>query len=217
MRDQSDYFRESLRLRQSSTFWSIVAKQRAISSQVTDKRLQELRFELVGRLPVFISMPLTKTLFTAGDDVCHGSPLSGLLFTAPDQWFFPIGDLWAFWHHLRIQGDVLPPLPRDVVFVKNCLDGAFRHARVTVNALNGIDVQHLLPFVKAIARADDDAIGVLAAGARLGHNIGHFTSSAGILHSLPVSGSISTCNSRADSGQETQENCRNIEIVPDSG
>jgi hypothetical protein len=59
-------------------------------------------------------------------------------------------------------------------------------------------------------------IGVLTAEARLGYNMGHFTSSAGILHSLPVSRSTSTCNSRADSGQETQENCRNFEIVPNS-
>jgi hypothetical protein len=52
-------------------------------------------------------------------------------------------------------------------------DGAFRYASLTVNALFGMDVQHLLPFIKTLHWADDNTVGVAAAITRLGNNVSH--------------------------------------------
>ena len=61
----------------------------------------------------------------------------------------------------------LLPFFGDVVFVEDRFDRAFRHARFAVDAFVRMDVQNLLPFVEAFDRANHDAIGVLAAEARL--------------------------------------------------
>jgi hypothetical protein len=52
-------------------------------------------------------------------------------------------------------------------------DWAFRNASLTIDALFGMDVQHLFPLIKALDRANYNAIGVSAANARLGNNVGH--------------------------------------------
>ena len=52
-------------------------------------------------------------------------------------------------------------------------DGAFRHASFAIDALIRMNVQHLLTFIKTFNRADDDAIGVFAAKARLGNYMSH--------------------------------------------
>jgi hypothetical protein len=61
--------------------------------------------------------------------------------------------------------------------IKNGLLWAFRCAKPTIDALIGIDIQHRFPFVKAIGRANDDAILEFAAGAELRYDHWHdFTS-----------------------------------------
>src|SRR5205814_9070088 len=50
---------------------------------------------------------------------------------------------------------------------------AFGDASFAVNALIRMDVEHLLPFIKALNRADDDAVGVLAAEAGLANDVSH--------------------------------------------
>src|SRR5690606_30422107 len=52
-------------------------------------------------------------------------------------------------------------------------DGAFRLAYAAINALIGVDNQHVLALVETIHGADFHAIGVFAADAGFGHDIGH--------------------------------------------
>src|SRR5262249_39377904 len=67
----------------------------------------------------------------------------------------------------------LLPLVGKVVLVEDRLDRALRDARLAVDALLGVDVEHLRPFIEAIDRADDHAVGVFAVEARLGNDVGH--------------------------------------------
>src|SRR5262249_26204003 len=76
-------------------------------------------------------------------------------------------------NHLSVQGRVASPLFRQVILVKNCLYRALGLARVAVNTFFGVYVQHLIAFMKAIARANHHAVGVLAVKARLGDDKGH--------------------------------------------
>src|SRR5262249_52605951 len=59
--------------------------------------------------------------------------------------------------------------------MENRLDGAFRHARLAVDALFGVDVQHRLPLVKALHPAHDDAIRVFAIETRLSYDVSHYS------------------------------------------
>src|SRR5262249_3076106 len=65
------------------------------------------------------------------------------------------------------------PLRRDGIFVEDGPDGALGGARLAVDAMVRVDVEHLPPLVEAVARADRDAVGVLAADARLGNDERH--------------------------------------------
>ena len=66
------------------------------------------------------------------------------------------------------------PLFGEIVFVEDGFDGALRNAGFAVDAFFGVDVEHLLPFVEALNRANGDAIGVLATKAGLGNDVGHW-------------------------------------------
>jgi hypothetical protein len=57
--------------------------------------------------------------------------------------------------------------------MENRLHGTFRDACFTVDALLGVDVQHLFTFVKALDWANDNAICISAADAGLSNNVGH--------------------------------------------
>lgn len=71
-------------------------------------------------------------------------------------------DLRTLRGHFGIERDIVSPLFRYIVFVKNRLDRTFRDAGITIDAMFGIDEQHVLPLVKAVAGTDDDAIGIFA-------------------------------------------------------
>ena len=79
--------------------------------------------------------------------------------------------LWA--GHLFVERDVVLPVFRQIVFVEDCFNRAFRDARFAVNALIGVDDEHRFPFVEALDRADDDAIGVLTVETRFGNDVSH--------------------------------------------
>src|SRR5690349_19247292 len=66
------------------------------------------------------------------------------------------------------------PLGRDVRFGKDRLDGALRHARLAVDAVDRIDPQHHVVLVEALDGTDDTAVRVLAVVARLAYHMGHF-------------------------------------------
>ena len=52
-------------------------------------------------------------------------------------------------------------------------DRAFRHAGFAIDAFIGMNVEHLLPFVKAFHRAHHNAIGVFTGKARLANYVSH--------------------------------------------
>src|SRR5262245_8210741 len=78
-----------------------------------------------------------------------------------------------------VEADELGPLRGDVVFLENRPRGAFRHARLAVDAVVGVDDEHVPPLVEALAGADRHAVGVLAVDARLANDVGHGTRSPG--------------------------------------
>ena len=57
--------------------------------------------------------------------------------------------------------------------MENRLDWALGHAGLTVDALVGVDVDHLVPLVEALDGAHHDAVGVLAGKTGLGDDVGH--------------------------------------------
>jgi hypothetical protein len=80
---------------------------------------------------------------------------------------------WALRGHLCIEGDVIAPPPWNFVFVEDCLDGAFTDACCAIDTFDRVDEQHVFPFVKAICRTNDDAIGVFAPKTWLSHDESH--------------------------------------------
>ena len=59
---------------------------------------------------------------------------------------------WIDLDHLLVQLDVGSTLLRNIVLVKDCFDRAFGNAKLAVNALFGVDVEHLRPDMKALHR-----------------------------------------------------------------
>jgi hypothetical protein len=55
----------------------------------------------------------------------------------------------------------------------NGIDGAFRNAYSTVNALIGVDGEEVGAFAKAVYGADIHTVGVLAADTGFRNNVGH--------------------------------------------
>src|SRR3954469_15993114 len=60
-----------------------------------------------------------------------------------------------------------------VVLGEDRLDRALGHAQRAVDALVGVDHQHVRPLAEAVDRADVDAVGVLAFDAAFGNDVGH--------------------------------------------
>lgn len=79
----------------------------------------------------------------------------------------------AFVTFLAVQCDVRPPFWWNSIIIKYGLLWAFRCAKPTIDALIGIDIQHRFPLVKAIGRANDNAILEFAAGAELRYDHWH--------------------------------------------
>lgn len=74
---------------------------------------------------------------------------------------------------LRIHLDEVRPLRGDISLDKDRLDRTFRDAGFAVDAILGVDVQHLFILPEAFDRADHDAIGVFAIPARLTDDVCH--------------------------------------------
>src|SRR5262249_5852610 len=65
------------------------------------------------------------------------------------------------------------PLSGHVGFRENGFDRALGYAGLAVDAINRVDVEHLLPLVEAFDRADDDAVRIFAVMARLSNCVSH--------------------------------------------
>src|SRR6185503_16837808 len=73
----------------------------------------------------------------------------------------------------RVERDELLLRVGHVVFGVDRLHRTLRHAQRAIDALGGIDYQHVRAFAKAIHRAHVDAAGVLALDTRLGYYVSH--------------------------------------------
>jgi hypothetical protein len=74
---------------------------------------------------------------------------------------------------LCVELNELDPRAGNLGFMEDGFHRAFRDARLAVDAMLWIDVELGAILVKALARADDHAVGVLAVLARLANDIGH--------------------------------------------
>src|SRR5260370_27845233 len=68
---------------------------------------------------------------------------------------------------LGIERGETAPLSGNIGFREDGLDRTFRHTGFAVDAINWVDVEHLLSLPEAFDRADDDAVRVFAVTARL--------------------------------------------------
>lgn len=84
-------------------------------------------------------------------------------------------DWRALGGHSGVQRDVVPPGIGYVLIQEYCVDRAAGHAGLAVDALRGIDVEHLLALHEAPIwdRADLNAIGVLALIAWFTNHVWH--------------------------------------------
>jgi len=92
---------------------------------------------------------------------------------------FPYGSINLFQgsHALGIELNELRPLARDACFREDGLNRAFRNARVAVNAVFRVDVKLVVVLVKAIARANDHAVRILAVPTGLTNDKSHDSNS----------------------------------------
>jgi hypothetical protein len=67
----------------------------------------------------------------------------------------------------------MTPLLGELVLRIDGLHGTDGHARITVDALVGLDCEEVWAFIEAVHRANLDAIGVLAVDAGLGDDVRH--------------------------------------------
>ena len=84
-----------------------------------------------------------------------------------------LDDRRADLRHLGIQCDEVALVGWDILLVEDRLDRTFVEARIAVDALVWVDVQHVLAIAKAIAGANNNAVGVFATETRLGDNVSH--------------------------------------------
>ena len=98
---------------------------------------------------------------------------SSVLFDRRPHRVFAFGDDGAVEGHFGVQGGVIGPFRRKVVFVEDCGRRAFGHARLAVDAFFRVDEGHRFPLVKAFDGANRHAIGVLAVEAGLGDHVRH--------------------------------------------
>src|SRR4051794_28410383 len=75
--------------------------------------------------------------------------------------------------HFRVEGDEFALVRWDIVIGVNRLYRALGNASAAINAGDGIDIEHLLPFPKRFGWAGNDAVGVFAAKAAAGDNKSH--------------------------------------------
>jgi len=89
------------------------------------------------------------------------------------QWLLLLGNHFALRCHLGIQLNKGLPFARNVVFVENRFHWAFWNTSFTIDALFGVDVKHLIPFVETFNRANNNTIGITATNTRLSNDVGH--------------------------------------------
>lgn len=80
-------------------------------------------------------------------------------------------------HFFSVEFDVAGPLRGNGRLGENRLYGASGNASAAVDAIIGVDDQHIVILVKTLDRALDYAVGILAVLARFGDHMRHGTTS----------------------------------------
>jgi hypothetical protein len=83
------------------------------------------------------------------------------------------GDRWPFSSQIGVDFDELLLIGGDIFFGVDRIDRAFGNAYCAVDAFVRINDQKIGAYAKAINRANIDAIGIPAADAGFGDNVGH--------------------------------------------
>lgn len=102
---------------------------------------------------------------------CLVAIVAGGSFWTPRCFLFH--DLWRLGALFSVELNKFVPLLWDVCFVENCFDWTLDSACVAVDALVWVDVKHLFVLVEAVTRADNDTVGIFAAEAGSGNDVGH--------------------------------------------
>jgi len=89
------------------------------------------------------------------------------------QRFFLLGDQGKFPGFVGVEFDETFPLGRNPSGGKNGFGRTFGHAGATIDALNGIDDQHGIVFVKTVHRTHRNARGIFAVDAGLCNDMSH--------------------------------------------
>jgi hypothetical protein len=89
------------------------------------------------------------------------------------QWLFLFGNIGTLRSEFRIQLSKRLPLLGQVVLMEDCLNRTLWYAGFAVDALIGMNVQHLLSLIEAFYGAHNDTVGVLACEAGLSNHMGH--------------------------------------------
>jgi hypothetical protein len=71
--------------------------------------------------------------------------------------------------------DVFFPIIGHIILVIDGFDGTFRNTRLAIDAFFGMDVEHLLPFIKAFDGAYHHTVGIPTSKAGLRYHMGHFS------------------------------------------
>ena len=99
--------------------------------------------------------------------------LAALLLRRTLQRLFLFGNHGQLCCHFCIEFREGSPFLRYIVFMENRFHRTLGNARFTVDAFIRMDVKHFFAFVKALHRADDNAIRVLAVKTGFGNDVGH--------------------------------------------
>ena len=94
-------------------------------------------------------------------------------FVSVRQWCLRLGDRGPFTCQFDVELDELLLIGWYIFLGINGIDRAFRYADCAVNALIRVDCEEVRAFAEAVYRAYIYAVGVTAADAGFGHNVGH--------------------------------------------
>jgi hypothetical protein len=106
-------------------------------------------------------------------DVRHADVIVTSIAGISAEWFFLFRNGRGLRGHFRIQRGEGLLVFRKIIFMENRFDGALGYTRLAVNALIGVNVEHLLTLVEAFNWAHNHTVGVLAPETGLGNDVSH--------------------------------------------
>ena len=89
------------------------------------------------------------------------------------EWVLLLCDHRQLGRHFSIQFCKGLPIFGKIIFVENCLNRTLWNTRLTVNAFIWMNVNHLVTFIKAFDRANNNTVCVLTGEAGFGNDMRH--------------------------------------------